>query len=102
MKRIANKEIKDYIKNLLEFDNNLKTCYARYINHNGAKCWIYAVYSYRDNYPIAVNISGKWFKMTEEKPFSLTTARHIKSLGIWGDYEGCTVKQLRTLLCQYD
>lgn len=102
MKRITNVEIRLYVKNLLEFNNKLSSCYARYVGHYGENSWIYGVYSYSDSYPIAVNISGKWFKMTKDKPFSLSTARHINSLGLYAGYEECSVKELRTLLCQND
>ncbi|MFZ1538690.1 MAG: hypothetical protein WAT23_15065 [Chromatiaceae bacterium] len=39
--------------------------------------YAYAVYSYRFNYPILINIAGIWFENSTK--YSMTTTRHLSS-----------------------
>ena len=82
-KKIANKDARQYVQRLEEFDgSNMYGKQRALITADDTVSW-YVVYSYGEHYPMFVYINGHWFENEDRyvlgDSFSRTTPRH-KSL----------------------
>ena len=72
MDKIANRQMRDYVKALMPFNNSTGSVQARITPIRDHE--IYVVYSYGDHYPMFIHEHGVWYENTDH--YSRTTSRH--------------------------
>lgn len=73
MPYVTLREVRDHVANRKEFKGN--NIFARNLGRIGEQ--IYAVFSYRYDYPILIHAAGMWFENQDK--YSRSTSRHLTS-----------------------
>ena len=73
MSYVPLREVRDHVAQRKEFKGN--NIFARKLGRIGEQ--IYAVFSYRYDYPILIHAAGMWFENQDK--FSRSTTRHLSS-----------------------
>lgn len=72
--RIANRDMGEYVRHMIEFKNNNNSVYATTVTSSQGLGPIYVVYSYGTHFPMYAWEKGKWYGNKDK--YSRTTSCH--------------------------